>query len=243
MIRLLHTSDLHFGAEDKGALDWFAASAHEMRPDAIVVTGDITQRARRREFAAASRYLSALPAPVILEPGNHDLPYFNPIERFLRPHRRVRKVEGLVEADVELPGVTIVSLPTTAAFQLRFNWSLGHVTSSEIKSAVRGVRAAPPDQIVIVACHHPLVDNAKTGTKGRTRKGETALRKLAAAGADVILSGHVHTPYDLTETIDGNTIRLVGAGTLSERLREAPPGFNEIRIADGEITVVPHVED
>jgi 3',5'-cyclic AMP phosphodiesterase CpdA len=85
MIRLFHVSDLHFGREDKAALAWFKRAVEEERPDAVICTGDVTQRAKREEFAAATAYLESMPVPVTVEPGNHDLPYFNPIERFFRP--------------------------------------------------------------------------------------------------------------------------------------------------------------
>ena len=88
MTRLFHVSDLHFGRQDQAAIDWFAATVHAERPAAVICTGDLTQRARSREFEAATRFLESLPVPVTIEPGNHDLPYFNLFERFVRPYRR-----------------------------------------------------------------------------------------------------------------------------------------------------------
>ncbi|MBZ6378452.1 MULTISPECIES: metallophosphoesterase family protein [Pacificimonas] len=85
MSRIFHVSDLHFGAEDPEALAWFAACVRKEQPDAVVVTGDITQMAKRSEFAAAADYLRDLAAPVTVEPGNHDLPYVNLFEPFSRP--------------------------------------------------------------------------------------------------------------------------------------------------------------
>ena len=80
MTVLFHASDLHFGAEDPAALDWFAERVADEAPDAVVITGDLTMRARSSEFAAAQAWLSQLGAPVLIEPGNHDLPYFNPVQ-------------------------------------------------------------------------------------------------------------------------------------------------------------------
>lgn len=242
MIRILHTSDLHFGAEDSDALAWFQKEAAAAQPDAVLVTGDLTQRAKRREFAAAARWLKQLPAPVIVEPGNHDLPYFNLYERFVNPYARVERVEAEVETQPDLDGVSIVSLPTTARFQFRLNWSLGHVSRDDLARAVRGTKSASARGVTLVACHHPLIDKAGTDTSGSTRRGAQALRQLAAAGADAILSGHVHTPYDLEHEIAGHRIRLIGAGTLSERIREHPPSYNEIVVENGDIRVLHHVE-
>ena len=85
-MRLFHVSDLHFGREDAGAIAAFAALVRAERPDAVVCTGDLTMRARSREFAAAGAWLAGLGVPVTIEPGNHDLPYFNPFKRLLNPY-------------------------------------------------------------------------------------------------------------------------------------------------------------
>ncbi|EMD84538.1 metallophosphoesterase family protein [Pacificimonas flava] len=238
MTRIFHTSDLHFGAEDPAALDWFAETVRTEKPDAAIVTGDLTQRARRSEFRAAAQYLAALPVPVSVEPGNHDLPYFNLFERFVRPYRRVERAAKMVEAEIDLADCVVVPLKTTARFQLRLNWSHGNVSSRGLARSLRLAQAVPDDKMVIIACHHPLVDIAETGTKGRTRGGEEALRRLSACGAQAVITGHVHTPFDVTHRLDGGgSIRLIGAGTLSERIREHVPSFNDIEIVNGDLSV------
>lgn len=119
---LFHVSDLHFGAEDSDAIDAFAALVHRERPDAVVVTGDVTMSARADEFAAAQTWLLSLGVPVVLGVGNHDLPLVNPIARLLWPYRRYRRLEAMVAAPVDLPDVATVPLKTTARFQWRLNW-------------------------------------------------------------------------------------------------------------------------
>lgn len=249
MTRIYHVSDLHFGAEDREALAWFARRVREDPPDAVVVTGDITQRAKKREFAAAADYLAALPAPVTVEPGNHDLPYFNLIERFTRPYKRLARVQDMVNAELQLQGCTIVPLKTTARFQLRFNWALGHIDRKSVRTALRQTRAAPAGQQLLVASHHPLVDveiplggdrEAFTKVRGRTRGGGDALHRLAASGADAVLTGHVHTPFHVRHQASGRTVHLIGAGTLSERLREHEPSFNEVTVRQDDIMVAHH---
>jgi 3',5'-cyclic AMP phosphodiesterase CpdA len=83
--RLFHISDVHFGVEDHAALDAVARAVAEERPDAVVCTGDLTQRAKHSEYARAAEWFAALGVPVVLEPGNHDMPYYNPWERFTDP--------------------------------------------------------------------------------------------------------------------------------------------------------------
>jgi 3',5'-cyclic AMP phosphodiesterase CpdA len=237
MTRLFHVSDLHFGAEDRAALDWFAATVATEKPDAVVITGDLTMRARHREFAAAEAWIGALPAPVTIEVGNHDLPYFNLFERFVRPYRRYGALERRLERTLALDGVAVVPLKTTARAQLRLDWSKGAVRRGAVATAVEAMAAVPAGWCRIVACHHPLVD-ADTRTSGSTRGGRRALETLAAAGAGIILSGHVHDPFDLTAHTPSGPVRIVGAGTLSERIRAHPPSFNELRFAAGSAEVI-----
>jgi 3',5'-cyclic AMP phosphodiesterase CpdA len=229
MVRLFHVSDVHFGAEDSAALDWFGRAVATERPDAVVVTGDLTMRARAKEFAAAAAWLEGLGRPVTVEVGNHDLPYFDPFARFFAPYRRYRALEGMIEQPLDLPGVSIVPLKTTARFQWRLNWAHGHVSKRSLQHALGMIADAPAGDLKFVACHHPLID-AATRAQSRTRGGAEALEALATAGVDAVLTGHVHDPFDLTREAGGRAIRLIGAGTLSERVRAEPPSFNEIRI-------------
>lgn len=235
--RLFHVSDLHFGREDRNAIDWFAARVRDERPSAVIVTGDLTMRARSREYAAATEWLASLGVPLSIEPGNHDLPYYNPFARLLSPYKRHRRVERALERQLDLQGVWLVPLKTTARAQWRLNWSRGVVKKPALADALARLRACPPDHVAIVACHHPLIGNALTEAHGRTRGGEEALAVLAGAGADAVLSGHVHDPFDDLVETGGGTVRLIGAGTLSQRVRSAPPSFNEIVVGNGRLDV------
>jgi len=240
MTTLFHVSDLHFGREDKAALAWFARTVEEERPDAVICTGDLTQRAKREEFAAATRYLEALPVPLTVEPGNHDLPYFNPFERFVRPYRRYGRLEKLIERPLDIKNVLVVPLKTTARFQLRHNWSWGVVGRSALKKALALLQTTDAHHVKLVACHHPLVDKQGLHSSGRTIRGREALEALAAGGADAVLSGHVHDPFVMELEVGGRLIRKIGAGTLSERVRDSAPSFNEIRISDTGLIEVEH---
>lgn len=238
MIRLFHVSDLHFGREDKEALAWFAQAVETERPDAVICTGDLTQRARSAEFAAATRYLEALPVPITIEPGNHDLPYFNPFERFVRPYRRYGRLKRLIERPLDIKNVVVVPLKTTARFQWRHNWSWGVVGRSALTRTLALLKEIGEGHVKLIACHHPLVDKEGLHSSGKTIRGRAALESLAAAGVHAVLSGHVHDPFVMEMEIDGRVIRKIGAGTLSERVRDSLPSFNEIRVSDaGEIEV------
>jgi 3',5'-cyclic AMP phosphodiesterase CpdA len=235
MIRLFHISDLHFGLEDRRALDWVMQAVRDEAPDGVIITGDFTMRARPREFAAAARWVAALGVPVRIDPGNHDLPYFNPVERFVDPYRRFRGLEAAIAKPLLLDGLAVVRLPTTAPAQWRLNWSRGVVGRRALDRALAEIDAIAIDRPVLVTCHHPLVE---VGTKGRalTRGGNRALEALAQRGVRAVLSGHVHDAFDLATQTPAGPVRMIGAGTLSQRLRTTPPTFNDLSLAGGRLT-------
>ena len=220
-------------------LTGFAARVAQDSPEAIVVTGDLTFRARAREFAAATDWLVGLNRPLVLSPGNHDLPYFNPFKRFAAPYRRFAALSALATTELDLAHVAIVSLDTTAAFQWRWNWAEGRVSGTRLRQAVAAIRAVPDGRMVLVACHHPLI--ALPGSdRVNTEGGADALKQLCAAGADALLSGHVHNPFDFARECAGRSVRLIGAGTLSRRVRGSPPSFNEINIGPDRLETLIH---
>ncbi len=237
---LFHVSDLHFGYEDRAALDWFMAEVIRERPAAVLCTGDLTMRGTAREFALAREWLAQVPVPVLLEPGNHDVPYYwYPLRRMLAPYARFRSLRGVIESGRDLPDVAVVSLKTIGRAQLRLNWSKGRVRDRELDQTLHALANQQDRALKLVTCHHPLVD-ADTEGSGSTRGGKRALAALARAGADAVLSGHVHDPFDLMVEADGLPIRLIGAGTLSQRLRATQPSYNRLEwTADGGLKVIP----
>lgn len=234
-ITLFHVSDLHFGQEDREALAWFAADAAREKPAAIICTGDFTMRGSAREFAAARAWLAALPAPLVMVPGNHDVPYYHHmVRRLSRPYRLYRELEAAVAADPGLDAIALVPLKTIARAQFRLNWSKGRVSNADLDAALQALAHQADRPLRLVAGHHPLVD-ADTEKSGSTRGGRRALAALARAGADVVLSGHVHDAFDMTLEVEDRHVRLIGAGTLSKRLRSTPPSYNRLEwsAADG----------
>ena len=233
---LFHLSDIHFGLEDREALAWVKAEIGRQQPAAVAITGDLTMRARHREFDAACEWILGLDVPVTVEVGNHDMPYFNPVERFFDPYRRFRRIEDLVEREIDLPGLAIVPLKTAARAQLRLNWSKGCVTPAALQRCLGALDSLPPGTRALVAAHHPLVE---TGTRGTalTRHGEKALRELAKRKVVAVLSGHVHDAFDLVHQTSEGPVRMIGAGTLSQRLRSTPPSYNALMWDGRDITV------
>ena len=224
---LFHLSDIHFGLEDNRALDWVKREIAERKPAAVAITGDLTMRARHREFDAATRWITSLEAPVTVEVGNHDMPYFNLVERFLAPYRRFRGMAELVEREIDLPGLALVPLKTAVRAQPRLNWSKGWVTGAALAKCLAAIDALPDGTRALVAVHHPLREVGTEGT-ALTRNGSKALAELARRPVAAVLSGHVHDAFDIMEETIHGSVRMIGAGTLSQRVRSTPPSFNEL---------------
>lgn len=241
-LRLFHLSDIHFGLEDRAALDWVRREIAERRPDAVVITGDHTMRARKHEFAAATRWITALDVPVTISIGNHDMPYFNLIERFVSPYKRFEGMQALVEREIDLPGLAIVPLKTVRRWQPRINWSKGWVTRPALDRCLAALDRLPSGAQALVAVHHPLREVGTHGT-ALTRNGESALTELARRRVLGVLSGHVHDAFDIAEPTPEGPVRMIGAGTLSQRIRSTPASFNELCWDGARLEVVVRNQD
>lgn len=238
MIRLFHVSDVHFGAEDPAAIAWFSDCVAREKPQAVIMTGDLTMRATPEEFQRGGDWLRSLGVPVTLEVGNHDIPYYwDPLRRLFAPYSRYAAVEKMIEKPLEIDGISVVPLKTTARAQWRWNWSKGRVSPGSLSRALAMIADAPAGNLILIAAHHPLIEGPTTGT-ARTRRGDQALSALAEAGANAVLSGHVHDPFDVAVERAGRTLRMIGAGTLSKRVRGSPPAFNELRIDDQRLETI-----
>lgn len=238
--RLLHISDVHFGVEDQRALDAFAAEVERVQPTAIICTGDLTQRAKHKQYATAREWFGQFDAPVMLAVGNHDMPYYNPFERWREPYKRYEALEAAVCREIELAHAVIVPFDTNVRVQLRWPWSDGVVRQRKLDATLARLEELQDDpRLKIVACHHPLLP-ARDGAKNPTIRGDLAFAALAEAGAEAVMSGHVHVPFDLTRSRGNRAMRMIGAGTLSTRLRGAMPSWNLVTIAEGNIDVEVH---
>ena len=233
---LFHISDLHFGLEDHVALEWVRQAIIAERPAAVAVTGDLTMRARHCEFAAACTWISALEAPVTVEPGNHDMPYFNIVERLIAPYRRFRAIESLLERELDLGDIHVVPLQTVTRAQWRFPWVDGWVREPALAATLAAIDALPAGTRVIVTAHHPLPEHGPTG-RVLTINGNRAMAELAKRRPLAVLTGHVHDPFDITAETAKGPLRMIGAGTLSRRIRSTPPSFNELTITGREVSV------
>jgi hypothetical protein len=133
----------------------------------------------------------------------------------------------LIDREIDLPGLAIVPLKTVRRWQPRWPWSHGWVTDKALERTLKALDTLPAGTRALVACHHPLVE---AGTCGRawTRGGDNALAELAKRNVLGTLSGHVHDAFDIVKETPEGSVRMIGAGTLSQRIRSTPPSFNEL---------------
>ncbi|UAB78451.1 metallophosphoesterase [Erythrobacter sp. SCSIO 43205] len=234
--RLFHVSDVHFGVEDRACLDQVAKAVREERPDALVCTGDLTQRATHQQYKEAADWFRSLGVPIWLNVGNHDMPYKNLWERFTDPYRRYNALREAVAVDsFETPDVVLVGLKSTVRIQPRFPWSDGFVTEQALSETQKELHALQgDDRHIVVTTHHPLL-GPKGEAKNPTIGGDAAFAALGQAGAQAVLSGHIHKPLDEIRELAGARIRMLGSGTLSSRLRHgAGPSYRALTFTKGE---------
>jgi 3',5'-cyclic AMP phosphodiesterase CpdA len=230
--RILHLSDPHFGTEQPHVVDDLLRLAPSLRADVLVLTGDITQRARRRQFDAARRFVDALRLDhALVQPGNHDLPLFAVWERVWRPYRGFRRAFGddlearHADADLLLLGVN-----TTRAWRHKH----GEVSLPQVQRVCGELRAATARQLRVVLTHQPAQVPRDDARKDLLRGHQAALRAWTGAGADLVLGGHIHLPGVMrtpTSRDEGPRAWVVLAGTaVSRRVRrEVGPSFNLVR--------------
>lgn len=236
---VLQFSDIHFGREHADACEAALAYAAEAAADLILVTGDITQSGLAPEFEAAAAWLRAMPGPLLVTVGNHDVPYWDVAARLFWPWRAFERATGHPAHDHQFLSerVMVRGVTTARGWQARLNWSKGVIDLAQTRKAAAALRQAPPGALRILACHHPLIEMIGAPMTGEVKRGDAAALIFAEAGVDLIATGHVHVPFALPIGLGDHCSYAVGCGTLSNRERGAPPSFNRIEWDEREITV------
>lgn len=232
MTRVAHLSDLHFGEEAPGQAAALAADIHAQAPDAVVVSGDLTRRARPREFAAAVAFLDTLALPLLVVPGNHDIPRDDLFERFFSPRRRWRAARPAGFADVlELPGLRLIGLDSVSRAQWHLDWAAGAIPEPR-RTRLAAALALPSPSVTLVVCHHPLRHPAWASARRAPREAEATIALLRARGVAGVLCGHLHRPGLMRLGADG-PCQAVAPSALSPRGPGAANGWNLVTLEDG----------
>jgi predicted phosphodiesterase len=246
MKSILHMSDPHFGTERPEVIDALRILASRLAPDALVLSGDITQRGRRGQFRRARAFVDSLGTTrALIVPGNHDIPLFDIGTRLLNPYREFRRAFGHgLEPELEIEELLVLCVNTTC----RFRHKDGVVSGAQIARVASRLQLAQPDQLRVVVVHQPIGVMRVEDKKDQLHGAEGAIRSWAGAGADLVLGGHIHYPYvlPLHDQIGGLARRLwaVQAGTaVSTRVRpEADNSVNFIRYTSADRQRLAEVE-
>lgn len=221
MTRLVQISDPHFGTEQPPVLRALECWVREQAPDALLLSGDITQRGTRAQFDAASAFVGRLGVPRLLAiPGNHDIPLVNLAARCLNPYGRYRRAFGDdLEPVIDLPGCLALGLNTTRWYRHED----GEVSAAQIERVAGRLARAGADQLRVVVVHQPVAVTLPEDRSNLLRGHEEAVARWAEAGADLIVGGHIHLPFVLALPTT-RPLWAVQAGTaVSSRVRRGAP--------------------
>ena len=242
MTRLVHLSDLHFGAHDLRLVEAIKTSIDQLKPHLVVISGDFTQRARTEQFKEACHFLEELRDgghEVLGVPGNHDVPLYDVLRRFLSPLARYRRfIDETLCPFVELPGVAVLGINTARSMTFKD----GRINEEQVVFIREIFSRTPPQALRVLVTHHPLFA-LKIGEQVERAIGrqELALDAIQEAGVDMLLAGHnhhasTHHAEDLVTRAGGALVVQAGTAT-STRVREQEQSFNLIDIHDAEVTV------
>ncbi len=260
MVRILHTSDLHFGRPAVAAqLVSLRSCIAELAPDAVAVSGDLTQQCANSEFVRARAYLDDIReiAPIIVIPGNHDVRLLGAVARnfgLLREQahefkysRYRRHITPELNPTLEVPGAVIAGCNTAHGIsrgsltrRVKDLGVIGHVRYRDLMKAEEAFQAADPNAARVVMIHHNPIKGETSGRHGLANTKQ-ALSAFASLGAELVLCGHDH--QEAVHTVEENPTGLVvsTAGTISNRIRAGRrSSFNLVEIDEGTLRITTH---
>jgi 3',5'-cyclic AMP phosphodiesterase CpdA len=245
MARLVHLSDLHFGAHDEELVEAVERQVNDLKPDLVVISGDFTQRAKTEQFKEACLFLEHLRDSgheVLGVPGNHDVPLYDVLRRFLSPLARYRRfIDESLCPFIELPGVAVLGINTARSLTFKD----GRINKDQVQFIRETFARTPSNSIRILVTHHPLLA-LPVGEEIERAIGrqEMALDAVEESGVDMLLAGHNHhaSSQDASDLVTrAGGVLVVQAGTAtSTRVREQEQSFNVIDIEDGNVSIAVH---
>jgi 3',5'-cyclic AMP phosphodiesterase CpdA len=235
-----HLSDLHFGRIDAAVLPPLVAAVTAANPHLVVISGDLTQRAHRREFIAARALLDRLPSPQLIVPGNHDVPLYDLVDRWLAPLRNYRRyITGDLEpfyADAEIAALGLNSARSNTLKN-------GRINRDQIARGAQKLDACAAGILRIVVTHHPFDFSVGEENAKVIGRAAMAMAGFSQSRVDMVLSGHLHHSdvSDGSARYAGRSVLLVQAGTAtSTRRRGEVNAFNLIRLDGSRAAIESH---
>jgi 3',5'-cyclic AMP phosphodiesterase CpdA len=187
-LRLLHVSDLHAGTQEEPEIeDGLRALVRDAEPELVIATGDLTHRNRPANHERAAALLRSLERPLLVVPGNHDIPPWSP-QRFTRTFAAFQREWPELEPVYRSEGIAVCGLNSVTPWKHQG----GTLRRAQLEHAARVLADAPPGALRIVALHHHLIGAPWRSYKRPVARRGTVFGALVDAGAELILSGHVH---------------------------------------------------
>ena len=236
MTTFVHISDLHFGRTDPPLIAALHHSLKGIQPNLVVISGDLTQRARRNEFLAARAFLEELQYPFLVIPGNHDIPAYNLAERFFKPWQKWHRYLGYpLEPIIDTGDFFALGIHTVRRSSSFTDWSRGRINEAQSNVAASLLKNQPANKLRILVIHHPFWLPDRHRRRHIIGNRDQALEIFRQAEVDLILSGHVHLAY--TQIFEGLIVSHSGT-TLSNRLlADSQNSFNIICGNRQELTI------
>lgn len=256
MITLVHASDIHFGKPHLPQVaEAFLDAVREAVPHAVVLSGDLTQRAKEAEYVAAAEFLETLDAatppqvPVVVTPGNHDVPLYRVFERLFEPYRNWRRhISPELDTVTRIPGMTLVALNSSAPRRAIVN---GRLDTTQLDFARSAFAESPEGDVKVLVAHHHLAPAPDYEGDNPLPRAREILEAVKAMGVEVVLGGHLHRAY-ITNSLDvypgedrEHGVVVVHSGTTTsargrarERLKNS---FNVLHVAEDHLDITHHM--
>lgn len=240
MRRLVHLSDIHIGEFDYGVARRLVEKIKEIDPDMVIVSGDLTQRAKSSQFKEAREFLDRLPQPQIVVPGNHDVPLYNVYDRFVNPLEKYCKfITQDLQPFYSDDEMAVVGVNTARSLTIKG----GRINDDQVDGIRERMCELGDEMLKVIVTHHPFDAPEGHDEDDIVGRAEEVMPEIAACGADVFLAGHLHVSH-ISESVrryklgSGHSALIIQAGTAtSTRGRGEPNSFNLLEFEHPNLSV------
>ncbi len=246
MRRIAHISDIHFGSADAAVVRVLVQTLRDLRPDLLVLSGDLTQRARSAQFIEARAFLDEVGLPQIVVPGNHDVPLYNVYDRFLHPLDKYKKyITNDLMPFFEDDEMAVLGINTSRSMTIKG----GRINAEQMNAISRIMTPVPDIKLKVIVSHHPFDVTEEQDDDDIVGNAQAAMEQIIATGADVFLSGHIHVSGIIDSARryvleNGRSALIIQAGTAaSTRVRGELNSFNLLEHRHPELEVTRYDHD